>query len=81
MKTSRRVMQISDMSPQDVACLRAVYIMRYGQCCLSCDKVMTAHQGRGDLGMSYDPSTRSEYVLIMYVDVHAALNACVPFEG
>jgi hypothetical protein len=66
MKTSHRVMWILDPSPQDVSCLRTVYIMRYGLRVCHVTGHDYAPKAWGPRNVLCPPWIRREYILITY---------------
>jgi hypothetical protein len=67
MKTSCRVMGVPDPSPQDMACLRTVDIMRYGLHVYHATSHDCTPRAWGPRNVPWTPSMRSEYFFITYV--------------
>jgi hypothetical protein len=65
-KTYGWMMQIPNPSPQDMACLRTIYIVRYGpRDCYATDHDR-APKSWGPRNVTWIPFTGSEYILITY---------------
>jgi hypothetical protein len=66
MKTSRRVMWISDPSAQDMACLRTICIVGNGLCVCHVTNYDRTPRVWGPRNVPWTPSMGSEYVLVTY---------------